>query len=61
MTSLEAIRTRCQVLLAVVGLMATAVAFPLQATEQAAWPSSLADGPTAMGRARVAADVRMRY
>ena len=58
MKSLETIRMRCRALWAVAALMAMAAAFPATATEQSQ-ANSQVDGPTAMGRARVAADVLM--
>ena len=56
---LGAWRIRAQSLLAAASLTAMAVAFPTPAAEQAQAASSLSDGPTAMARARVAADVLM--
>lgn len=57
--NLEAMRKRVQTLLAVAGLTALAAAFPAMASEQAYPASPQVDGPTAMARARVAADVLM--
>ena len=56
--NLEAIRIRITSLLAVASLAALATAFPAAATERAS-TSPRTDGPTAMARARVAADVLM--
>jgi len=56
--SLDAIRTRVLTLLAVASLTALA-AFPSMAAERTYPASPLADGSTAVGRARVAADVLM--
>ena len=56
--NLEAIRIRITSLLAAASLAALAAAFPAAATEQAN-TSPRIDGPTAMARARVAADVLM--
>lgn len=57
--SLDAIRIRVLTLLAVTSLTALAVAFPSMAAERTYPASPLADGSTAVGRARVAADVLM--
>ena len=56
---LGALRIRVQTLLAVASLTAMAVAFPSMAAEQAQATARQTDGPTAMARARVAADVLM--
>lgn len=57
--NLEAIRIRVLTLLAVASLTALAVAFPSIAAERT-YPTNLyANGPTAVARARVAADVLM--
>jgi predicted alpha-1,6-mannanase (GH76 family) len=56
---LEAIRIRVQTLLAVASLTVLAVAFPSMATGQTYPASQRIDGPTAVARARVAADVLM--
>ena len=56
--NLEAIRIRIRTLLAVAGLAALAAAFPAAAAERA-YTNPRTDGPTAMARARVAADVLM--
>ncbi|WP_250634427.1 glycoside hydrolase family 76 protein [Pinirhizobacter soli] len=55
---LVAIRIRVQTLLAVASLMALAVALPSTAAGSPP-PNPLADGPTSVARARVAADVLM--
>lgn len=56
---LDASRLRVQMLLAVTSLTAMAITFPSAAAEQARSASPHADGPAAMARARVAADVLM--
>jgi predicted alpha-1,6-mannanase (GH76 family) len=56
---LGALRIRVQTLLAVASLTAMAVTFPSVAAEQAPSNGRQTDGPTAMARARVAADVLM--
>jgi Predicted glycosyl hydrolase len=56
---LRALRMRIKTLLAVASLTALAVTFPSAATQQNRPTSSHVDGPTAMARARVAADVLM--
>jgi predicted alpha-1,6-mannanase (GH76 family) len=56
--NLEAIRVRIRTLLAAASL-AVLAAFPATATEQTYPASSRVDGPTAVARARVAADVLM--
>ena len=58
--SFEAIHARVQTLLAVASLTVLAVAFPSMAAEQTYPTNSRTDGPTAVARARVAADVLMR-
>lgn len=54
-----ALRIRVRNLLAVASLTVMAVSFPSAAAEQTPSPSRQGDGPTAMARARVAADVLM--
>ena len=54
-----ALRIRVQTLLAVASLTAMAAIFPSMAAEHAPSTSRQTDGPTAMARARVAADVLM--
>jgi predicted alpha-1,6-mannanase (GH76 family) len=54
-----ALRIRVRTLLAVASLTVMAVSFPSAAAEQTPTPSRQGDGPTAMARARVAADVLM--
>lgn len=54
-----ALRIRARTLLAVTSLTAMAVTFPSTAAEQAQSASRQTDGPAAMARARVAADVLM--
>lgn len=54
-----ALRLRVRTLLAVASLTALAVALPTTAAEQAQAGNRQTDGPTAMARARVAADVLM--
>jgi len=54
-----ALRIRVRTLLAVASLTVMAVSFPSAAAEQTPSPSRQGDGPTAMARARVAADVLM--
>jgi predicted alpha-1,6-mannanase (GH76 family) len=54
-----ALRIRVRTLLAVASLTVMAVSFPSAAAEQTPSPSPHSDGPTAMARARVAADVLM--
>ena len=56
---LGALRIRVQTLLAAASLTAMAATFPSTAAEQTQSPTRQADGPTAMARARVAADVLM--
>lgn len=57
--SLQAMRVRSKVFLAVAGLTGLSVALPSLATEQSYAHPSYIDGPTSMARARVAADVLM--
>ena len=57
--SLQAVRIRVQALLAVAGLTVLAIAFPSSAAERAYPTHPRTDGPTAVARARVAADVLM--
>ncbi|APG05525.1 glycoside hydrolase family 76 [Luteibacter rhizovicinus DSM 16549] len=54
-----ALRIRVRTLLAVASLTVMAVSFPSAAAEQTPLPLRQSDGPTAMARARVAADVLM--
>jgi len=54
-----ALRIRVRTLLAVASLTVMAVSLPSAAAEQTPSPSRQSDGPTAMARARVAADVLM--
>jgi predicted alpha-1,6-mannanase (GH76 family) len=56
---LGALRIRVQTLLAAASLTAMAVSLPSMAAEQAQATARQTDGPTAMARARVAADVLM--
>ena len=56
---LGALRIRVQTLLAAASLTAMAATFPSTAAEQTQSSTRQADGPTAMARARVAADVLM--
>lgn len=56
---LEAIRIRAKTLLAAASLAALAIAFPIAAAGQNAAANPHNDGPTAVARARVAADVLM--
>lgn len=56
---LGALRIRVQTLLAVASLTAMAVTFPSMAAEHPQQASRPTDGPTAMARSRVAADVLM--
>lgn len=56
---LGALRIRVQTLLAAASLTAMAVTLPSMAAEQAQATAQQTDGPTAMARARVAADVLM--
>jgi predicted alpha-1,6-mannanase (GH76 family) len=56
---LGALRSRVSTLLAAAGLTAMAATFPSTAAEQAQSSRSYTDGPVAMARARVAADVLM--
>ncbi|HVI55990.1 MAG TPA: glycoside hydrolase family 76 protein [Luteibacter sp.] len=56
---LGALRIRVRTLLAVAGMTALSVTFPSTAAEQAREAGRHTDGPTAMARARVAADVLM--
>lgn len=56
---LRALRMRIKTLLAVASLTALAATFPSAATQQNRPTSPRVDGPTAMARARVAADVLM--
>jgi len=56
--NLEAVRVRVRTLLAVIGLT-VAAATPSFAAEQASPANPRTDGPTAVARARVAADVLM--
>ena len=57
--NLEAIRIRIRTLLAVASLVALCAAFPAAAAERTYSASPRTDGPTAVARARVAADVLM--
>src|ERR1700743_335474 len=56
---LEAIHIRLQTLLATAGLTILAIAFPLTATAHDHPANPRIDGPSAVARARVAADVLM--
>ena len=57
--SVEAMRARVRILLAAAGLTALAAAFPSMADERTYPANPRTDGPTAVARARVAADVLM--